>query len=95
MTYRCLDSNKFFSAKLRTDTHGFIDNTAAKVTVGKTDDHSIFHGAFGKTSRKLLPRYVIEFAGRHNRHPLGTKEQIRQIANDLYGRRLRYKNLVA
>ena len=75
--------------------HGFIEHTAAKDTVVNTDDQNSFHGIYCKMSRKLLPRYVIEFKGRHNRNPLGINEQMRQITNDLYGRRLRSKNLVA
>ena len=42
-----------------------------------------------------LARYVVEFAGRHNIRPLDTKDQMRQIANDLSGHRLRYKDLGA
>ena len=54
-----------------------------------------YHGTYHKMSKKHLNRYVIEFAGRHNLRPLDTKEQMRHIANDLSGQRLRYKDLVA
>lgn len=38
---------------------------------------------------------VVEFVGFHNPRPLDTQNLMRQIANDLSGQRLRYKDLVA
>ena len=54
-----------------------------------------YHGTYHKMSKKHLARYVVEFAGRHNLRPLDTKDQMRQIANDLTGQRLQYKDLIA
>lgn len=54
-----------------------------------------YHGTYHKMSRKHLGRYVDEFAGRHNLRPLDTKDQMRQIASDMDGKRLRYRDLVA
>ena len=54
-----------------------------------------YHGTYHKMSKKHLARYVVEFSGRHNLRPLDTKDQMRQIANDLSGHRLRYKDLVS
>ena len=48
-----------------------------------------------KLSKKYLAWYTVGFARRQNIHPMGTKEQMRQIANDLSGQRHRYKDLVA
>ena len=75
--------------------HGFIENAVAKDAVVYTDDQSSFHGAYYIMNRKHSARCVLEFEGRHILTPLDTKEQMRQIANDLSGRRLRYKDLVA
>ena len=46
-------------------------------------------------SKKHLQRYVAEFSGRHNLRPFDTKDQMEQVAYDLNGKRLRYKDLVA
>ena len=39
-----------------------------------------YHGVYHKMSRKHLHRYVNEFAGRHNIHPLDTLDQMAAIA---------------
>ncbi len=54
-----------------------------------------YHGTYHKMSKKHLQRYVAEFSGRHNLRPLDTKDQMEQVAYDLNGKRLRYKDLVA
>ena len=95
MTQRFRDFKKFFFVKSGMATLGFTESAAAKDAVVNTDDQNSFHGAYQKLSRKHLARCVLEFEGRHILTPLDTKEQMRQIANDLSGRRLRYKDLVA
>ena len=81
----------------KTETmHGFIENAAAKDAVVYTDDHRSYQGLpFEHETVKHLSRYVVEFAGRYNLRPLDTKEQMRHIANELSGQRLRYRDLVA
>ena len=54
-----------------------------------------YHGVTHKMSPKHLQRYVNEFAGRHNVHPLDTIQQMRDIVRGLEGRRLRYRTLIA
>ena len=54
-----------------------------------------YQGVYHHMSRKHLNRYVDEFSGRHNLRPLDTKDQMREIAANLIGQRLRYKDLVA
>ena len=40
-------------------------------------------------------RYMGEFAGRHNDHPLDTIDQLRAIVRGMVGKRLRYADLTA
>ncbi len=54
-----------------------------------------YQGVYHHMSRKHLNRYVDEFSGRHNLRPLDTKDQMREIASNLIGQRLRYRDLVA
>ncbi len=52
-----------------------------------------YHGTYHKMSPKHLPRYVNEFAGRHNVRPKGTQDQMKSMARGTVGRRLRYEDL--
>lgn len=45
--------------------------------------------------RSTFPRYVAEFAGRHNFREPDTLAQITQLVRPMEGKRLRYKDLVA
>lgn len=54
-----------------------------------------YHGVYHKMSRKHLGRYVTEFSGRHNHRPLDTKDQMRYLAANMNGKRLRYEDLIA
>ena len=46
-------------------------------------------------SKKHIDRYVNEFAGRHNSRKLDTIEQMKMMANNMTGKNLKYKKLVA
>ena len=54
-----------------------------------------YHGVYHRFSPKHLPRYVNEFAGRHNIRPLDTIDQMRSVAKGLEGKRLRFTDLTA
>ena len=51
-------------------------------------------GTFHNISKKHLHRYIAEFAGRHNIHPLHTLDQMAAIVQGMEGKRLRYVDLV-
>ena len=52
-----------------------------------------YHGVYHKMSPKHLPRYVNEFAGRHNVRPMDTAAQMSAMAQGIMGKRLRYGDL--
>ena len=54
-----------------------------------------YSGTFHKLSPKHLDRYVRQFAGKHNLRPLGTLDQMRQVAVGLIGKRLPRVELIA
>ena len=54
-----------------------------------------YHGTYHKMSTKHLPRYVNEFAGRHNIRPMDTIAQLSNLVNGMEGKRLPYKALVS
>ena len=45
-------------------------------------------------SPKHLNRYVCEFAGRHNVREYDTLDQMRTVASAMFGKRLRYRDLI-
>ena len=52
-------------------------------------------GTFHRMSPEHLPRYVMEFEGRHNDRDLNTDEQMAAMVAGIEGRRLRYRDLIA
>ena len=52
-------------------------------------------GVYHQMSRKHLPRYVAEFAGRHNSRPLDTADQMGALAQGADGKRITYEGLTA
>ena len=54
-----------------------------------------YQGTFHKFSEKHLPRYVAEFAGRHNIRPRDTLDMMQSVAINMAGKRLRYRDLIA
>ena len=53
-----------------------------------------YHGTYHRMSPKHLPRYVNEFAGRHNDRPKDTTAQMAAMVQAMEGKRLRYRDLV-
>ncbi len=51
-------------------------------------------GTYHHMSVEHLPRYVNEFAGRHNDRPSDTCDQMRHIVEGMNGKRLRYQDLI-
>ena len=54
-----------------------------------------YHGTYHHMSPEHLARYVREFEGRFNDREANTLDQMRRIAENLSGKRLRYSELVA
>lgn len=52
------------------------------------------YGTYHRISPKHLHRYLNEFAGRHNIRPLSIYDQLCDMAFNMIGKRLRYKDLV-
>ena len=53
-----------------------------------------YDGVYHQMSAKHLPRYVIEFEGRHNSRPLDTADQMAQMVANTDGKRLTYAKLI-
>ena len=53
-----------------------------------------YDGVYHHMSAKHLPRYVVEFEGRHNRRPLDTADQMANMVKGADGKQLRYIDLV-
>ncbi len=53
-----------------------------------------YHGVYHSMSRKHSPRYATEFATRLNLRDLDTVDQMRLIVLGMYGKRLRYQDLI-
>ncbi len=54
-----------------------------------------YQGTFHHFSVKHLPRYVNEFAGRHNVREADTIDQMASVVTGLVGKRLMYRDLIA
>ena len=54
-----------------------------------------YMGTYHSWSAKHLPRYVTEFAGRHNVRDRDTIEQMAALVQGMEGKRLRYQELIA
>ena len=53
-----------------------------------------YQGVYHWFSTKHLHRYVNEFEGRHNDRPLDTIDQMQSIVQGMFGKRLRYIDLI-
>ena len=54
-----------------------------------------YHGTYHRMSPKHLPRYVTEFAGRHNARGRGTLDQMVALVRGMEGKRLKRRDLYA
>ena len=54
-----------------------------------------YQGTYHRMSPEHLPRYVLEFEGRHNDRPLDTLDQMAAIVRGSDRKRLRYADLIA
>ncbi len=52
-----------------------------------------YYGTYHQMSAKHLPRYINEFAGRHNDRPTDTIEQLSRLVLGMEGKRLPYDTL--
>ena len=52
-------------------------------------------GTYHQMSIKHLPRYVVEFEGRHNHRPMDTADQMAEVVKGMDGKRLTYQTLIA
>ena len=52
-------------------------------------------GTYHNISKTHLHRYVNEFSGRANMRMIDTLDQIAQVATNMIGKRLRYRDLIA
>ena len=84
--------------------HDSVSHGAGKYVRGEVSTNGIesfwavlkrgYKGVYHRWSRKHLARYVAEFAGRHNLHPLDTIDQMAALVLGMERKRLRYRDLV-
>ena len=54
-----------------------------------------YYGTYHRMSRKHLPRFLNEFAGRQNDRQIDTMEQMQEMAKGMEGKRLKYQDLIS
>ena len=54
-----------------------------------------YHGVYHRMSVKHLPRYVAEFAARHNLRDKDTIDQMGHVFAGMIGQRLMYQDLIS
>ena len=84
--------------------HGTVKHSAKEYVHGMAHTNGIesfwamlkrgYEGTYHHMSDKHLGRYVTEFEGRHNGRPADTIDQMRTIAHNMDGKRLRYVDLI-
>lgn len=85
-------------------SHKFVCHSVSEYVNGQAHTNGIesfwallkrgYHGIHHHMSHKHLGQYVNEFAGRHNTRKLDTIEQMVEIAKNMTGKQLKYKDLV-
>ena len=53
-----------------------------------------YGGTYHHLSQKHLPRYINEFAGRHNVRSMDTVDMMVALVRGMVGKRLTYENLI-
>lgn len=86
-------------------THSSVKHSVREYVRGQAHTNGIesfwallkrgYQGIYHQWSRKHMKRYVSEFAGRHNIRSLDTIDQMKTIAARMFGKRLRYRDLIA
>lgn len=84
--------------------HQVVRHTAREYVIGQAHTNGIesfwsmlkrgYVGTYHQMSVKHLPRYVAEFAARHNLRDLDTVDQMAAVARAMVGKRLTYASLV-
>lgn len=54
-----------------------------------------YHGTYHHISKKLLNRYVAQFAEKHNIRSLNTIDQMISVVSGMDGKQLRYQDLLS
>ncbi len=90
---------------LRNVEHETVRHSAKEYVRGQVHTNGIesfwsmlkrgYIGTYHHMSAKHIDRYVNEFAGRHNDRPANTIDQMRHMAENMQGKRLRYSDLIA
>ena len=85
--------------------HQFVCHSVSEYVNGQAHTNGIesfwallkrgYYGVHHHMSHKHLGQYVNEFAGRHNTRKLNTIDQMTSIANNMTGKQLKYKDLIA
>ena len=84
--------------------HQFVCHSVSEYVNGQAHTNGIesfwallkrgYHGIHHHMSEKHLPKYVSEFAGRHNTRKLDTIKQMVEMAKGLAGKELKYRDLI-
>ena len=101
----CTDDHASYHGLDATYNHSVVRHSVGEYVANQVHTNGIesfwgllkrgYYGTHHYMSPKHLDRYTKEFAGRCNDRPSDTVEQMRNIANNMIGKNLGYKALVA